>query len=296
MAPPWTVVDGLTEPERRDVDSLLRSIADTADDEALTEAPRERLESGAPVRHGLRRAPDGLLTGYALLHDDDALDAEPALGTYDQGLADLLATHGGPVALLLRERDADASAALVHQGWRERRALRLLRRSLPAAPVPPADVASAPSSPVATRPRGSRRTTRRSPATPPRSHMTVELRAREPAAWFDPKGFLLFFDGDELVASCWTKVHHRHAGDVGEIYVVSVDPRRPGPRPRTARGARGARPPPRARGRRGRAVRGGVERRCARPLRRPRLQLRRARRGAVLRASGQPAPTARPTP
>ncbi len=226
MAPGWTVVDGLTEPERRDVDSLLRAIADRADDEALTEAARERLEAGAPVRHGLRRAPDGLLTGYAVLHDDHGtLDAEPALGTYDQALADLLATRGGPVALLLRGGDADASAALVRQGWRERRALWLLRRPLPADPVPPTDLVVRPFEPGRDEAVWVAQNNAAFAGHPTQSHMTVELVVRrEHAAWFDAKGFLLFFDGERLVASCWTKVHHRLAGDVGEIYVVSVAP------------------------------------------------------------------------
>ena len=60
---------------------------------------------------------------------------------------------------------------------------------------------------------------------PTQADMTVEqLRAKFAAAWFDPHGFLLFFDADELVASCWTKVHRCESGDVGEIYVISVAP------------------------------------------------------------------------
>ena len=37
----------------------------------------------------------------------------------------------------------------------------------------------------------------------------------------DPSGFLIAWDGDELVGSCWTKVH---GGGVGEIYVIGVSP------------------------------------------------------------------------
>jgi mycothiol synthase len=53
---------------------------------------------------------------------------------------------------------------------------------------------------------------------------TIEAREREP--WFDPAGLVLAWRGDELVGSCWTKVHaatddHER---LGEIYVIGVDP------------------------------------------------------------------------
>jgi mycothiol synthase len=50
------------------------------------------------------------------------------------------------------------------------------------------------------------------------------LRHREDQAWFDPSGFLLHERDGKLAAFCWTKVHHDHADDLGEIYVVAVDP------------------------------------------------------------------------
>jgi mycothiol synthase len=61
------------------------------------------------------------------------------------------------------------------------------------------------------------------------------LQAREAQPWFDPSGFLLHEHGGRLAGFCWTKLH-RHGpedvgsgdvgenGDVGEIYVVAVDP------------------------------------------------------------------------
>jgi mycothiol synthase len=47
------------------------------------------------------------------------------------------------------------------------------------------------------------------------------LATRIGQPWFDPEGFLLAWAGDELVGSCWTKLH---AGGVGEIYIISVVP------------------------------------------------------------------------
>ena len=51
---------------------------------------------------------------------------------------------------------------------------------------------------------------------------TLRFRITEP--WFDPSGFLLLFEGQELVASCWTKIHEFNTVRTGEIYVISVHP------------------------------------------------------------------------
>ena len=51
-----------------------------------------------------------------------------------------------------------------------------------------------------------------------------DLLLREAEPWFDPAGFLLAVrpdDPDALLGFHWTK---RHPGDVGEVYVLAVDP------------------------------------------------------------------------
>ena len=58
---------------------------------------------------------------------------------------------------------------------------------------------------------------------PEQSAMSIEdVRQKEEQPWFDPSGFLLAFDGDgRLLGFHWTKAH---TAELGEVYVVGVDP------------------------------------------------------------------------
>lgn len=49
----------------------------------------------------------------------------------------------------------------------------------------------------------------------------ADLAERMAEQWFDPAGLLLGYDGDRLAAFHWTK---QHDADLGEVYVVGVDP------------------------------------------------------------------------
>lgn len=49
----------------------------------------------------------------------------------------------------------------------------------------------------------------------------ADIAERRAESWFDPEGLFLAFDGERLLGFHWTKVH---AGDLGEVYVVGVDP------------------------------------------------------------------------
>ncbi|MEV0676686.1 mycothiol synthase [Actinosynnema sp. NPDC050436] len=58
---------------------------------------------------------------------------------------------------------------------------------------------------------------------PEQGAMSIEdVREKEQERWFDPAGFLLAVDGeDRLLGFHWTK---SHTPDLGEVYVVGVDP------------------------------------------------------------------------
>ena len=51
---------------------------------------------------------------------------------------------------------------------------------------------------------------------------SVRSRMREP--WFDADGFRLYHHKGRLAGYCWTKIHRHASGDLGEIYVIAVDP------------------------------------------------------------------------
>ena len=54
----------------------------------------------------------------------------------------------------------------------------------------------------------------------------VEATMTEP--WFSADGFRLLHDDGDLVGFCWTKIHRDVEPNLGEIYVIAIDPSRHG--------------------------------------------------------------------
>ena len=145
----------------------------------------------------------------------------------------LAATHPAEAFAPVPEAVADAL------GLPHRRDLLQLRRTLP---VPPDHPSRATAPPLALRPidlvapsgdaAAWLRVNNRAFAThPDQGAETPEtLAARTAEPWFDPAGFLVADDTDrpgELAGFCWTKVHPATVGEpeeLGEIYVIGVDP------------------------------------------------------------------------
>ncbi len=50
------------------------------------------------------------------------------------------------------------------------------------------------------------------------------IAARQAENWYNPEGFLMHWDESTLAAFCWTKVHRDTDPQMGEIYVLAVDP------------------------------------------------------------------------
>ena len=133
----------------------------------------------------------------------------------------LASTDGGRVQLWIREVDDPADRAAGDLGFRAYRDLWQLRCPLPARP-----------SGISTR--GftlddldefvgvNNRAFHWHPEQGGLTRASVEATMTEP--WFDPDGFRLLHEEGRLVGFCWTKIHRDVEPNLGEIYVIAIDP------------------------------------------------------------------------
>lgn len=181
-------------------------------------------ETGPLDGGGSRRAPTWALE-YVV--DPHHRDSDPGIGTtLVQAALDIARQEGGGRIHLWVAKPTERHHQLAAEvGLRPGRELRQLRRPLP---LSPAERSSLPVRPFV-------------PGVDEEAWLSVNNRAfhdhpeqggwdeetllcREAQPWFDPAGFLLHEHDGRLAGYCWTKVHTDHQPQLGEIYVLGVDP------------------------------------------------------------------------
>jgi mycothiol synthase len=210
----------LSPAERLEILALLDRIVYEDMREAIDEGRRRVVVHGWPARHWLLRNEDGALVSYAQASGDDPTVVEMAGGRFDEELfARVIAdtheldwwTRGG--------EGRDLRGELV-------RTLDLMEVDLPVEVAgAPAGVTMRTFEPGRDNDAWIAQNNKAFADHPEQGAWRSEdltMRIAEP--WFDPSGFLLFEADEEIVASCWTKVHELHPERFGEIYVISVLP------------------------------------------------------------------------
>jgi mycothiol synthase len=156
---------------------------------------------------------------------DDADEAASRLRAGDiAGAVALARGAGGHAALWVTEPDDDDAARAAAAGLVPGRQLLQMRRPLPAA-APPPEVATRPFAVGADEEAWLRVNNRAFASHPDQGAWDLEtLRARMAEPWFDADGFRLYEADGRIAAFCWTKVHEDETPQLGEIYVIGVDP------------------------------------------------------------------------
>lgn len=175
----------------------------------------------AHVAHHAARAPFRSHWACEVVVDPDAPDGVAIAADLIGGALGAV-PHGEEVTVWAWRRDEVTAARQI--GMREIRALHEMRRSLPIeerAPLPHGIVVST------FRPGRDEAAWLEANNAAFASHrengaLDIDnLRRRMERPWFDPRGFLLAWAGNDLVGSCWTKLYE---GGLGEIYIISVVP------------------------------------------------------------------------
>ncbi len=239
-------MDSLTGPERAALATLLARVAATRDEPPLPEPELLALTAGTSSgARAVLAGHDGGLTGAAFLFpardgsvslylvvDPTEQAGEGTVALVEHALS--LAPPGAAVHLWAMAAGETDDALAGRLGFRAERDLLQMRLPLPLDPA-----VEAATRPIATRPFEPGRdeeawvetNNRAFAGHPEQSGWTVALlRERMAADWVDLEGFLVADDpsGHGLLGSCWTKVHRAHVPVLGEIYVISVDPRHHG--------------------------------------------------------------------
>jgi mycothiol synthase len=239
-------LDGLGESERAALTTLLDRVTAASDHPPLPDPELLAVTLGTPSGgRAVVAGHEGGLTGAAFVFPERdgsvslhlAVDPADRAGEEADALVDTavrLAPPGTAVHLWAMAAGPVDDALAARHGFSPERDLLQMRLPLP---LDPAVVAA--SRPLVTRPFEPGRdeeawvetNNRAFAGHPEQGGWTVAmLRERMAADWVDLEGFLVADDpsGPGLIGSCWTKVHRDHVPVLGEIYVISVDPRHHG--------------------------------------------------------------------
>jgi len=205
--------------------------------EPLSEYKAMRVDGGPETEERLVVADSGAIIGYGQAAWHSA--GEGAVGHWglevvvaperrgDGVESELIASLRGGLgdaAMLLWGSDRHVAAAAVAGGWHLTRELNKMMRSLPldCQHETSVGVSIARYRPEIDDEAWLEANNAAFSGHPENGALTVEdLRQRRRRLWFDPAGFLLAWEGDRVVGSCWTKLHD---DGVGEIYMIGVIP------------------------------------------------------------------------
>jgi mycothiol synthase len=225
------IIEGpLAEDLRAEVLSLALERGRQLGREALTEQGRRAVGVGDARAEHLVVRHDEVLVGYGLLTEGaGGLELELLGDVVDDELVALAGAlaeqRGRDLSLWLHGLEGDLRPPL--EGLSPTRVIDRLRRELPAPPPeePPPGISLRAFEVGRDEAHFLAVNARSFAHHPDQGAMTLEdLLAKESAAWFDPSGFLLAEREGSLAGFCWTKLHHDPWGELGEIYVIGVDP------------------------------------------------------------------------
>lgn len=171
--------------------------------------------------------------GIGYVVHPDFRDAGVQGALLERAVEHVAAAGGGLLVLWVFDPSARDDEAAAHAGFRHQRDLLQQRVPLPLAEHPswPPGVEVRPFAPGQDN-AAWLEVNNRAFADHPEQGGWLEstLRRRLAEPWFDSKGFLLAVDADGIAGFCWTKVHPPTQADpeLGEIFVIGVDPSRQG--------------------------------------------------------------------
>jgi mycothiol synthase len=214
----WREVSELSSTDRLAILDLLNRSEVEIQRESIDENRRRTVQYGLPGSHWIGEV-EGAVVSYASLTDDTPATVEMVGGGFDESLAHAITATYGPVNWWIRTGQVPPNAHLT-------RSLNRMSRPLPyELEIVPSQYSLRPFDPrhdaaewIAQNNSAFRNHPEQGAWTP------THLAHRMAEPWFDPSGFLLLFEGSQLIASCWTKVHEMQRARIGEIYVISVGP------------------------------------------------------------------------